>query len=961
MMEDSGNSHGGWRQRTFLGRIIGVVLLALQCSLPAHAQEQVTIQLRWHTQFQFAGYYAALAKGFYEEAGYQVTLVEGAPGRSPITEVLAGRAQYGVANSELLYWRLQGKPLVALAAIGQHSPSVLLARKDSGIRSPQDMVGKRVMMLRGGNASDDADFIAMFRREGVDPEKVRIIDSSYDIDDLITGRTDVFNAYLTNEPYYLEQRGIPVSVINPITYGIDFYSDTFFTTEEEVRLHPERVAAIRAATLRGWRYAMDHPEEVIALLVERFGARKTLDHLRYEERILRGLILPDLVEIGHMNMGRWQHMADILIEQGLVDDPQPLDGFVYDPNPQPDMRKVWWLLGGLALTAVLAAAVAMALLLFNRRLQREIAERHVAEEKLRKSEHDLRAIFHNMQDLFIRTDTAERVVMASPSSRAVLGYAPEELIGRFWAELYADPEDRERFLQALQASGGNVLGYEVRLRHRDGRQRWVSVNARYYTDDEGRIRGIEGTARDITRQKENEAFIQRQAYYDTLTDLPNRRTLLERLRHEISRSRRHGHYGALLFLDLDNFKTINDSLGHSVGDRLLREVAARLQAALRPEDTAARLGGDEFVVLLVELSNDAEEAGNLARRAAERVRERLSEPFRLDDRKLLTGPSIGIAMFPATNAGLDDEPDELLKQADIAMYRAKARGKNAVEFYLPSMQEAVTERLALENSLRQALTKNQFELHYQVQVDMGQRVIGAEALLRWRDPEQGLISPARFVPVAEESGLILDIGEWVVMAACRQMRQWLNDGALPEGFQLAVNVSPRQFHQRDFVDDLAQVLRYYQVPPHCLTVELTEGTLLADVDDAVAKMHALKELGVHLSIDDFGTGYSSLAYLKRLPLDTLKIDRSFVRDIVTDVNDAVIVETILSMTKHLRIEAVAEGVDDERVLKALRDRGCRIYQGYYFGRPLPADAFVESLHGWAVQATAVPSPMELHS
>ena len=369
--------------RLWLLALLWPLLLATgaHAALPPTGQLQtIDFQLRWKHQFQFAGYYAAIAQGYYREEGFEVRLHEGAPGKTPIEEVLAGRALYGEANSELLFERLNGKPLVAIAAVFQHSPSVLLARTDAGIQTVHDLVGKRVMLM---DAKTDADFLTMFSREGIDPSTLTLLPSSYNIDDLVTGKVDAFNSYLTNEPFYLQQNGVEYSVLSPGTYGIDFYSDILFTTEQEVEDHPQRVAAFRRATLKGWRYAMDHPQEIIDLLVNKYHVNKSREHLEFEARAMRGLILPDLVEIGHMNPGRWLRMAEAFKEQEMVPSTSRLDGFLYDANPPQLVERLRTIIMLISLGCAAILVVVLILLSSQRRLQREIQRRIVAEEEVR--------------------------------------------------------------------------------------------------------------------------------------------------------------------------------------------------------------------------------------------------------------------------------------------------------------------------------------------------------------------------------------------------------------------------------------------------------------------------------------------------------------------------------------------------------------------------------------------------
>ncbi len=427
------------------------------------------------------------------------------------------------------------------------------------------------------------------------------------------------------------------------------------------------------------------------------------------------------------------------------------------------------------------------------------------------------------------------------------------------------------------------------------------------------------------------------ALHDLLTGLPNRALFIDRLNQRLETAKRHDHTGAVLFIDLDRFKTINDSLGHSVGDQLLREVGQSLQGLLRSEDTVARLGGDEFVVLLAELDSDAEAVVTEVQAITEKILETLAQPYRVDARELYASASIGIALFSHES----QNANEVLKQADVAMYRAKEVGGNCSQFFLPSMQHAAEKRLDAEHALRRALECGEFLLYYQPIIDIRQpgRIVGAEALLRWQHPERGVVFPLEFIDVAEETGLILDLGSWVVHEACRQIREWETKTPYLDYGRISINISPRQFQQADFVSKLISAVEAAGVDPTRLYLELTENLLVKNIDDVAGKMRELKACGFQFSIDDFGTGYSSLAYLKQLPLDTLKIDQSFVRDIATDPNDAAIVESILVMSSRMGFRVVAEGVETDEQLLFLTERKCDLYQGYLYSQPVPAEEF----------------------
>ena len=421
------------------------------------------------------------------------------------------------------------------------------------------------------------------------------------------------------------------------------------------------------------------------------------------------------------------------------------------------------------------------------------------------------------------------------------------------------------------------------------------------------------------------------AFYDPLTTLPNRRLMVERLQHALVSHARQGSHGALLFIDLDNFKTLNDTHGHHIGDRLLRQVGARLQASVRESDTVARLGGDEFVVILENLGRDVDTAAAVAERIGSKLLRVLSEAYHIVDDETHSTPSIGVTLFGHG----DVQVDELLSRADLAMYKAKEVGRNTLRFYDPEMQRKVRAQSALESDMRRALRDGQFELHYQGQYDHRRQLVGIEALLRWNHPEQGWISPADFIPLAERTGLILPLGTWVLRTACQQLARWQQDPAV-RAQPLSVNVSARQFRHAGFVAEVRSALKDSGAAPDLLLIELTESLLLDDVEEAITRMDELRALGVRFALDDFGTGYSSLSYLKRLPLSQLKIDKSFVRDVLDDPNDAAIARTVIALGQSLGLDVLAEGVETREQLDFLLAAGCEIFQGYLFGSPRPA-------------------------
>jgi diguanylate cyclase (GGDEF)-like protein/PAS domain S-box-containing protein len=567
----------------------------------------------------------------------------------------------------------------------------------------------------------------------------------------------------------------------------------------------------------------------------------------------------------------------------------------------------------------------------------DVTERRLAEQSQR-----IAAITFESQEGMMITDASKVMLRVNHAFTEITGYSSEEAVGRT-PRLLSSGRHEAVFYDALWASvekNGTWRG-EIWNRRKDGEiyPEWLSVTAVKAGD--GAVTHYVGTFADITLRKAAEDEIRNLAFYDPLTQLPNRRLMLDRLRHALTSSARHGLHGALMLFDLDDFKTLNDTLGHDVGDQFLVEVGRRMQSCVREGDTVARLGGDEFVVILEDLDAEAV-AAMQAEIVAVKIQAALGQPYALDlslgghegdTRSYHCTSSIGITLFRDQSISVD----ELMKRADTAMYQSKAAGRNTMRFFDPAMQAVVAVRAELNADLRNAVREGQFLLHYQPQVDAAGRVTGAEALVRWRHPKRGLVPPGEFIPLAEDNGMILPLGRWVLEAACRQLLAWqqLDETA---HLTVAVNVSGRQFRQKDFVEDVLAIIQQTGANPNQLKLELTESLLLHDMEDIIAKMTALKAEGVSFSLDDFGTGYSSLSYLKRLPLEQLKIDQSFVRDVLTDSNDAAIARTIIALGQSLGMTVIAEGVETEGQREFLASEGCHAYQGYLFGRPGTAEA-----------------------
>ena len=560
----------------------------------------------------------------------------------------------------------------------------------------------------------------------------------------------------------------------------------------------------------------------------------------------------------------------------------------------------------------------------------DLSERIKAEAEQR-----IAAFAFESQEGMVITDVHASILRVNKSFTEITGFAAEEIIGKN-PNTFSSGRHDAAFFSAMWDSitrTGSWVG-EIWNRRKNGEiyPEYLSISA--VKDSNGTITNYVGAFTDITKAKAAEQSIQELAFFDPLTKLSNRRMLQQSLSQAMAASHRSGHTGAVLFIDLDNFKTINDTLGHATGDLLLLEVAKRLKSCVRAEDNVARQGGDEFVVMLEGLSKRPLQAAKQAETIASKILDTLNQPYQLGGTEFHNTPSIGITFFNGHQLKIDD----LFKQADIAMYQAKKEGRNTLRYFDPKMQDSINARSVLDAELRKAIDFSQFQLWYQLQVDQAHRPVGAEALLRWKHPKRNLVSPAEFIPLAEETGLILPIGKWVLETACSQLRAWqLNETS--RHLMLSVNVSPRQFRQADFVVQVQDLIQRYAIDPTRLKLELTESILLDNIEGVIATMNTLSGTGVHFSLDDFGTGYSSLQYLKRLPLHQLKIDQSFVRDMVDDSSGSAIVHTIIAMAQSLNLEVIAEGVETEKQRLYLEKAGCTHFQGYLFGKPVPIEQF----------------------
>ncbi|MBI3527078.1 MAG: EAL domain-containing protein [Betaproteobacteria bacterium] len=560
-------------------------------------------------------------------------------------------------------------------------------------------------------------------------------------------------------------------------------------------------------------------------------------------------------------------------------------------------------------------------------------EREAAQWALRGSEEKFRLLASSIPEVFwISEPGCTRVIYVSPAYEQMWGRSVEETLANplDWIES-VHPDDRQRVAGVVRQSDTGRFDHEYRIVRPDGSLRWIHDRAFPVLDECGKVMLVTGIAEDITARKETEECLLYLAHYDSLTGLPKRLLFYDRLRQSLAHCKRYGSGVAVMFVDLDRFKLVNDSFGHAEGDRLLQMVAVRLKESLRDGDTAGRLGGDEFAIILSDLGS-ADDASAIV----QKLMHALERPFDLDGHEIFVTVSAGISLSPLDS----DDPDVLIGNADVAMHLAKEQGRSCFQYYKAEMNARSIDRLSIENRLRRALERNEFLLHYQPKVDLASGdITGAEALLRWNHPESGLVPPARFIPILEDNGLIAPVGEWVLAEVCRQINAWSADGLVP--VPVAVNLSGRQLQQPGLDRRFQRILSESGIDPRLIELEITESVLMRNAEHAAGMLCGLKQLGVRLSVDDFGTGYSSLSYLKSFPLDGLKIDRSFVSDITANPDDAVITRTVIAMAHGLHMKVVAEGVETEEQLAVLAANGCDEMQGYYFSAPVSAGNFVQ--------------------
>ena len=923
----------GWRCLFFL-----LLCLATQ----ARALEPISLQLNFTHQFQFAGYYAAIEQGYYREAGLEVTLVEGSGVPLAEAAVLTGQAEYGVGNSTLLLSRLAGKPVVVLAVVFQHSPSVLLMRQHGGAPDVRKLVGAPVMIGAATDVAAASDEVSLYlQKMGVAPQQMRHLPPSYRIGDLIDGKVDAIAAYSTNEPDYLDRAGFPYYQFTPRTAGIDFYGDNLFTSEYELRRHPERVKAFRAASLRGWQYAMAHREEMADVIHVKYSQRHDRDHLLYEAQQMELLLQPVLVELGYMNPQRWQHIADTYAAMGVLPrnatDSRAYQGFLYHPVPGADLGWLYLSLG------VAGSLLAVSAAFHFSNLARE---RRRTEETIRQGELRFRTMFEQAPMGIALIDTVSgQFLDINPRYLAIAGRTLEHMKQTSWMEI-SHPDDvagEQAHVAQLLARRMPGFRHAKRIVRPDGDVVWVDASVTAIAT--ARHGGPHHLCmlEDVTDKRQTEALIWQQANFDTLTQLPNRRMFHERLRLALAQGRRDTSRVAILFIDLDHFKEVNDTLGHHQGDILLIEAARRIRVGVRETDTVARLGGDEFTVILSDL-DDLQQVDRIARQ----ILDGLLAPFLLGQEQAFVSASIGITLYPDDAGTIED----LLKHADQAMYVSKGAGRNRYSYFTPAMQVAAVNRMRLGADLRTALREQQMQLYYQPIVELhGCTIVKVEALLRWHHPQRGVVCPPDFLAVAESSGLIVDIGDWVLRTAAAQLLRWRAQGqaiGLP-GLQLCLNQSPLELQREvEAPGTWLRQLMALDVPASAIVLDMREDALLgsgASAGNGMAqRLQHLREAGLQIALDNFGSGPASLTQLQQCGIDYLKLDGVLVRKLAPGASELVLCEAIVTMAHRLGLQVIAEGVETEEQCARLLEIGCDFAQGELFAPPLAIEAFDALLH-----------------
>jgi diguanylate cyclase (GGDEF)-like protein/PAS domain S-box-containing protein len=1127
--------------------------------------EPVSLQLKWKHNYQFAGYYAAVEKGFYAEEGLDVTIQDLSSSKNVVAEVVEGQTNYAVGGSGIIVPYGQGAPIVALSAIFQHDALVFVAKESSGIISPYEMAGKRLMF--NGTTTDDAPLTATIGYAGLNKQDLTLLPPSFRLDELINDEVDVMSVYLTDQTFELQQQGIRFNIINPQNYGFDFYGDILYTSQKELTEHPGRAERFRRASLKGWQYALNHPEELIQITKHKYNSESSIERLRFEARETHKLVAPGNLSIGFIDANRMTRVANIYNQQGLMPKLSELqiEKFIYKGNQRIKLtqQEQQWLLqhptikvgldrdfapyewvddngvyqglasdyfsliekqlgvtfeyvmdkpwheivelaknGELDLLTCLNKSPERAqylsfsdpyvknpVVIINQKSNgyigslTKLAGKTVAIEKsyfttemlasdhpdirllevdstfdalklvsvgdadayvgdaayadyairqsnllnlqfsgqtpmqtgyrigIHKTHPELHSIISkalNNIPLDVRdqleqkwfglqvstgvaTDTIIKGVLltlflmlffaywiyhlqttsralqqsedklrsildASPvphslyNDKREIFYVNDAFTRTFGYELsdiptisdwdkkaYPDPSYRSRInkrwathFKRAKRSASHFDPIEMQVHCKDGSTRYVLATENDLINDKDDTHVV--IFHDITEAKQQQDTMEMMAHYDVLTQLPNRNLFADRFNQAIAHSKRNNSLLAVVFVDLDDFKPINDKYGHSMGDKLLIEVANRIRSNIREEDTASRLGGDEFALLLSTIESPLQAEHFIAR-----LHEALAAPFEIDGMSLTISASSGITVFPLDNA----DPDTLLRHADQAMYEAKLSGRNRYQFYDVSKDEQISQFHNQYQEIEQAFRTGHFELYYQPKINLRTGdILGAEALLRWIDPQKGLIPPLSFLPAIQGTKLEIEVGNWVVEQAFNQLNNWQRLGI---NISLSVNISSHHLQSSDFYHQLDKTLSAHpEIPSDLLELEILESSILSDISQISDVLnHCQNKLGIKISLDDFGTGYSSLSHLRHLPVNTVKIDQSFVKNILDEASDYSIVDGVISLTESFDRSVIAEGVETTEHGLMLMLMDCDHAQGYGIAKPMPEKEFIE--------------------
>ncbi|MCX6052798.1 MAG: EAL domain-containing protein [Campylobacterales bacterium] len=1056
-------------------KIVSIFIL-LQTVIYAQTQplEKVKLQLQWKYQFQFAGFIMAKEMGYYKAVGLDVEMIE-FQDTDTMKELEDGHVDYTMSNALIAYNDKKLSNVTLLATYFQRSPLVIVTQPE--IKSVLNLKDKTVMI--GENDRLKSSLTTLLDYFSITPQNTNIIPQTYNINDFIEKKVDACTAFRSNELFILDEKKVPYNIIDPVEYGFTTNANNIFTSHQKVKNNSQQVKNFLSATQKGWQYALEHIDEVAELIHTKYQPNKSTQHLAYEGRVTKELMLLNMYPIGEINKEFVLQNYKLLLKNDKINTAQIPDNIMLDDTQKKSVIElindlVESLIELIDYKVAITIAVFVFILFLLRlfwyfKMKDEIRKRALIQRELEKSEQSYKAerdrsqlFLDTAEVLLIALDAEARVTMFNRKAEELLGYKEEELLGKVWFEIGVLPNEinekvrqlfnslifmtelphdpvehlliskngkevllsfrnallfdanntacgilssgtditarveaekklqkQHDFLQTvINGIGSSIMVinkdytvslmntaakemideniiddpsapkcYEIshhknkpcdsvshpcpltmviankkqtKVLHRHalstGEERIVELTATPLFDEHGKIYAVIETAHDITELKQTQNKLKFQAEHDSLTGLPNRVLFIDRIKQSINNAKRYHEKVAVLFIDLDHFKEVNDSLGHGIGDVLLETVSQKLNHIIRQSDTVARLGGDEFAIIINHFNHI-----DVVTSVVQNIMHALHKPLSIKEHEIYASLSIGISIYP--NDGTD--ADTLIKNADAAMYKVKNSGRNNYQFYTADMTERAFERVVLETQLRQSIEKNQLQVYYQIQMNAKENtIIGMEALVRWNHPDMGLVSPAKFIPLAEDTGFILQLDTWVMKESIAQFNKWKKEGLNPG--VLSLNLCILKLEQDGFIQEIKDMIKEEEVDTSWLSFEVTESQIMKNPDKSIEKLNELNQLGIKLSIDDFGTGHSSLSYLKKLPIDKLKIDQSFIRDIPHDIDDIEITRTIIAMAKNLKLQVIAEGVETQEQIDFLLENDCNEIQGYFFHKPSPA-------------------------